>query len=66
MQKMVNQMAHFLVSVPKADEDGPTKEASRKAKEEDSISRLREKYEGSKRIDKKLFSGKGLKNLGNT
>jgi hypothetical protein len=52
--------------VPKADEDGPTKEASRKAKEEDSISRLREKYEGSKRIDKKLFSGKGLKNLGNT
>lgn len=41
-------------------------EPKKKRKIEDPIEILRENFDGRKKIDQELFSGKGLRNLGNT
>lgn len=49
------------------DENGHSYNADyKKKKETDPVILNREKFDGSKRIDKNIFSGKGLRNLGNT
>jgi hypothetical protein len=56
---------NYIVSIPHADESQSEKR-EKKEKEKAYIYVLREEYEPSKRLDKAVFSGKGLKNLGNT
>jgi len=49
-----------------SDEPSYTEEPKKKRKIEDPIEILRENFDGRKKIDQELFSGKGLINLGNT
>ena len=55
----------LIVSIPHPEENQYEKK-EKKEKEKGYIWVLREEYEPSKRLDKSVFSGKGLKNLGNT
>jgi hypothetical protein len=55
----------LIVSIPHPEESEYEKK-EKKEKVKGYIWVLREEYEPSKRLDKALFSGKGLKNLGNT
>ena len=54
------------MSIPHPEESEYDKKREKKEKEKAYIWALRENYEPSKKFDKAVFSGKGLRNLGNT
>jgi hypothetical protein len=56
----------FLVSIPHPEESEYDKKREKKEKEKSYIWALRDDYEPNKKLDKAVFSGKGLRNLGNT
>lgn len=56
----------LIVSIPHPEESECGKKREKKEKLKGYIWVLREEYEPSKKLDKAVFSGKGLKNLGNT